>query len=197
NDRGAFPGLHTSHRPHPHRFQRGVIQLPRIILSHIPSESAQIRHVKQKMNILMDGLIEVFNAGRVGEAGHIVSQILDKNPTDCDALNFKAEIECQAGHNREAAKHLAHCVQLAPHNEVYRHNYAVVLADSRNLDLSLSETEILLVGNPRNVLFRYLDARILLRNNKYEPALVVLRQLTDEYPEAPEFHVCLLAPFAA
>src|SRR6202007_1088223 len=48
---GAFAGLYAPHGADAHRFQRRVIQLAGIILSHSTSESDQIRNVKKKVEI--------------------------------------------------------------------------------------------------------------------------------------------------
>src|SRR4029077_20613521 len=45
---GAFPSLNATHGAHAHRFQRRVIQLASIVLSHPPSESHQDSPCQQK-----------------------------------------------------------------------------------------------------------------------------------------------------
>ena len=54
---GAFASLYAAHGAGAHLFQRRVIQLASIVLSHLPSESDEIRPVNKNVQLLVDGLI--------------------------------------------------------------------------------------------------------------------------------------------
>ena len=51
---GAFASLYAAHGADAHLFQRRVVQLASIVLSHLPSESDEFRPVNSNVELLMD-----------------------------------------------------------------------------------------------------------------------------------------------
>src|SRR5260370_4945094 len=58
NDFGAFARLNAAHGADAHCFQRRVIQLASIIMTHAESESDSTCPVNKNVKLLMDGLIQ-------------------------------------------------------------------------------------------------------------------------------------------
>src|ERR1035441_8874334 len=57
DDLGTFAILNTLHRAHAHLFQRLMIKLSRVVISHAGTESIPVHAVKQNIELLMNGLI--------------------------------------------------------------------------------------------------------------------------------------------
>ena len=57
DDLGAFSFVHTPHGTYPHRFQRLVIELAAVIVSHATREPPARLPVNKNVNLFMDRLI--------------------------------------------------------------------------------------------------------------------------------------------
>jgi tetratricopeptide (TPR) repeat protein len=133
----------------------------------------------------------MLETGRMAEARRNVSRHLANYPMDPDALNLIAHIAEQEGRLDEAERSLAISVQVNPDIDIYRYNYAALLAKVGKVTGALSETEILLQKCPDNILYINMMASLLSRTEKYHAAAVLYRKLVCENPDAAEFWIGL------
>jgi tetratricopeptide (TPR) repeat protein len=111
---------------------------------------------------------------------------LDRNPADVDALSLMAQTQMRLGRLNTAAALLMRCLELAPDFMAARFEYAKMLFRLSRYTDSLRETEILLTADGGNPLFRRLKAHNLSVIGDDRDSLDIWKQLVDEEPDRAE-----------
>ncbi|MGD0190410.1 MAG: sulfotransferase [Rhizomicrobium sp.] len=115
-----------------------------------------------------------------------LTEYLERNPADTDALNLMAQVQMRLGRLHGAARLLARCLELAPDFTAARFAYAKLLFRLNRFTDSLCETETLLARDGGNPLFRRLKAHNLSVVGQDETALAIWKQLAHEDPDRAE-----------
>jgi tetratricopeptide (TPR) repeat protein len=126
--------------------------------------------------------VALLNANRLGPASTLLRDFLKAHPHDVSALHLMAKTVARQGRNADAEALLAQCVELAPDQASPRFSYVNVLLQANKPETALKEIELLLKQEPRNPLFRRLEAVALEAINDYAGAAAVWLGLTEDYP---------------
>ena len=84
---------------------------------------------------------------------------------------------------------LARCVGAAPDYEAGRFVYASTLYQRNRLDASLAQLELLLAGEPHNILHLDLKAAVLGAMGRHHDSMLCRRQLAESHPNSSELRV--------
>jgi tetratricopeptide (TPR) repeat protein len=129
---------------------------------------------------------EALGEGRADVAEPLLKRFLAKRPNDPDALNLMADVARRAGRLDEAERLLARAVALAPDGAGFQFNYALILRRSNKFADALAQLDAILATDPENPLARERKAATLPLLGRDEEALVLLRELAQEFPEWPD-----------
>ena len=125
-------------------------------------------------------------ANRPGAAAALLQQHLKAQPRDARALHLLAESAARSGQLAQAEAMLAQCVALAPQSEAARFAYANILIRVAKPEAALGEAATLLAREPRNPLFRRLEALALEAMDDFTAAAEIWRGLLKDYPSRPD-----------
>ncbi|HEY2446904.1 MAG TPA: sulfotransferase [Rhizomicrobium sp.] len=122
------------------------------------------------------------NANRPDVAEQSLSAYLKKRPRDADALNLMADTSLRLDRKNDAEELLARCVSEAPGFDAARFNYASVLRQTNKPAAALEQLTLLLKKDPRNPLYRDLEALLLAAVGNHEASLACRRGIAQDYP---------------
>jgi tetratricopeptide (TPR) repeat protein len=112
----------------------------------------------------------------------LVRSFLQRHRDDVDALNLLAEVAMRREQKSDAEALLARCVALAPGFDAARFAYANALQQMNKPAAALEQAEKLLAKEPRNPLYRDLEAVILSSMGEHASALARRREQARDYP---------------
>jgi tetratricopeptide (TPR) repeat protein len=121
-------------------------------------------------------------ADRPDIAEPLVRSFLQRHRDDVDALNLLAEVAMRREQKSDAEALLERCVALAPGFDAARFGYANALQQMNKPAAALEHAERLLAKEPRNPLYRDLEAIVLSSMGEYGRALARRRELARDYP---------------
>jgi tetratricopeptide (TPR) repeat protein len=121
-------------------------------------------------------------ANRPDIAEPLIRSFLQRHRDDVDALNLLAEVAMRREQKSEAEALLVRCVALAPGFDAARFAYANALQQMNKAPAALEHAEKLLAKEPRNPLYRDLEAVILSSMGDHARALARRREQARDYP---------------
>jgi tetratricopeptide (TPR) repeat protein len=124
------------------------------------------------------------DANRIDVAERMLREFLNSHPRDPDALYLLAQCALRRELKSDAESLLAQSLACAPDFDAARFSYANTLHQLNKPVAALQEAEKLLAGDPRNPIYRDLEAVALSAMGEYERALACRRALAEEYPNA-------------
>jgi len=127
---------------------------------------------------------EAYDANRIDVAERILREPLTSNPDDPDALYLLAQCALRRELKPEAADLLAQSLASAPDFDAARYSYALTLQQLNKPVAALEEVEKLLRKEPRNPIYRDLEAVTLSARGEYGRALACRRTLAEDFPNA-------------
>lgn len=125
------------------------------------------------------------DANRPDRAEQLLRSFLDRRGSDIDALNLLAEAMLRRGRRSEAVALLERCLACDPGFDLARYNRALALHGCNRPVAALNEVERLLAKEPRNPLYRDLQALALTASGNHDAALACRRATADDYPGSP------------
>jgi len=132
---------------------------------------------------------EAYDANRIDVAERILQEPLTSNPDDPDALYLLAQCALRRELKSEAEILLAQSLASAPDFDAARLSYAYTLQQLNKPVAALEETEKLLAREPRNPIYRDLEAVTLSSMGEYGRALTCRRKLAEEFPQGAKILV--------
>ncbi|MGH6878729.1 MAG: sulfotransferase, partial [Rhizomicrobium sp.] len=136
-----------------------------------PLRHSRLREVRQ-----------VLDANRPDVAEHMLADFLKDHADDLDALSLLAEAATRRERKSDAEKLLARCVELAPDFAAARFDYGHALHQMNKPAAALEQAEKLLAKEPRNPLYRDLEAIALSAMGLHARSLACRRALAEDYP---------------
>ncbi|MFL5236188.1 MAG: tetratricopeptide repeat-containing sulfotransferase family protein [Rhizomicrobium sp.] len=121
--------------------------------------------------------------GRLTFAEEELARYLNLHPADADAIFLMARTQLRLGRQAQSIILLKRCVELTPHFIAARYNYADLLLRAKDFPSAMDEIARLLATDPRNPLFRQLQANVLRSVGEGARSVDILGQLAAEYPE--------------
>jgi tetratricopeptide (TPR) repeat protein len=122
------------------------------------------------------------DAGRLEPARAELQKHLARQPADVDAIYLNARTALRLGRRDEALDHLSRCLRIAPGFAAARFNRASLLVQAWRFDEALEDLRLLRRADPRNPLFRQLEANVLETIGDNERSLALCEQLAQENP---------------
>src|SRR5579864_6075082 len=113
---------------------------------------------------------QAYDTGQIEIAERLVREFLDGHPDDPDALYLLAQCALRRELKSDAEPLLAKCLARAPDFDAARFAYANTLQQLNQPVAALGETQKLLAKEPRNPVFRDLEAVVLSAMGEYERA---------------------------
>ncbi len=126
--------------------------------------------------------VKLMREGKIGQAEHIVRNLLKKFPADVSAIRVLADIGVKLGKLKDASHLLARSLELAPDFHAARHSYAMVLLRSQKPEAAIIEAEKLLAQEPNNPNFLTLKGSILVRIGDHKEAIKIYEKVLSHYP---------------
>ncbi len=123
-----------------------------------------------------------YDANRIDIAEQLLRDFLNRHPRDPDALYLLGQCLLRRELKSDAETILAECVARAPDFDAARFSYANTLHQLNKPLAALKETEKLLKKEPRNPIFRDLEALTFSSMGQFERALACRRTLAEEFP---------------
>jgi tetratricopeptide (TPR) repeat protein len=120
--------------------------------------------------------------GHLELARSVLDRHLARQPADVDALHLLARAALRMNRRAEAYELLARCLRIAPDFAAARFNRANMLVRDWRFDEALDDLGVLLRTDPRNPLFRQVEANVLETIGDNERSLAVCEELAQENP---------------
>src|SRR5579862_724372 len=136
-----------------------IATLMEVLLRPRPTRHAEIRQA-----------YKAYDANRTDIAEQLVRDFLKRRPRDPDALYLLGQCLLRGDLKTDAEPVLAESVAVAPNFDAARFAYAHLLRQLNKPVAALEETEKLLAKEPRNPLYRDLEAIILSAMGEHERA---------------------------
>lgn len=152
-------------------FEAHIAALVQRLQAPRPLRNARLREARQ-----------AFDANRLDMAERILRDVLQRHARDPDALYLLAECLLRREMKSDAETLLADCVAQAPDFDAARFCYANTLQQMNKPVAALKEAETLLAKEPRNPIYRDLEAIALSAMGEFHRALECRRALAEEYP---------------
>ena len=130
--------------------------------------------------------IELFRAGKFGQAERLCREFVGENPTNVTAIRLLAEIGIKVGVYIDAENLLKRCLELAPDFRLARLNYANVLGKREKLEEALAQVDRLLEAEPDKPAYLAQRAAILVRMGDFARALPCYEYLLTHFPAQPK-----------
>ncbi|HEY6579364.1 MAG TPA: sulfotransferase [Rhizomicrobium sp.] len=124
----------------------------------------------------------VLDSNRPDLAEPILAGFLKNHVDDVDAMSLLAEAATRRDRKPDAEKLLARCVELAPDFDAARFDYGHALHQMNKPAAALEQAEKLLAKEPRNPIYRDLEAIALSAMGDHARALACRRALAEDYP---------------
>jgi predicted Zn-dependent protease len=122
------------------------------------------------------------HANRPDIAGRLLTEFLKDRPGDVDAMNLLGETAMREERKSDAEALFMRCIQESPGFDAARFNYATALQGMNRPADALGQVRKLLAKEPRNPLYRDLEAVVLSAMGSHEAALDRRRELARDYP---------------
>ena len=130
--------------------------------------------------------IELFRAGKFGQAERLCREFVNENPTNVTAIRLLAEIGIKVGVYIDAENLLRRCLELAPDFHLARLNFANVLGKREKLEEALAQVDRLLQTVPDKPAYLAQRAAILVRMGDFARALPCYEYLLTRFPAQPK-----------
>jgi tetratricopeptide (TPR) repeat protein len=154
-------------------FEAHIAALLNALLGPRPLRNPRLREARQ-----------AFDASRLDIAEPLLHALLKKHPRDPEAMYLLAQCLLRRDLKSDAETLLADCVARAPDFAAARFSYANTLVQVNRSAAALEQTVTLLKEEPKNPIYRDLEAVVLSALGAFERALDCRRALADEYPRA-------------
>src|SRR5437870_4426799 len=155
----------------------------------VKAAATALRQKRPLKNARLREAAEALQSGRADEADRLLSKYLALRPNDPGALFLAGETALKLGLKERAEALLARCVGAAPDYEAGRFVYASTLYQRNRLDASLAQLELLLAGEPHNILHLDLKAAVLGAMGRHHDSMLCRRQLAESHPNSSELRV--------
>lgn len=123
---------------------------------------------------------------RLDIAEQILRNFLERHPIDVAAIRMLADVYRRLGRFEDAAKFLAHCLELAPDLDAARYNYAVVLHRQARSAEALVHIDMLLKKDPQNQGTRSLKVAVLVQIGEQQQAVDICAGVLKDFPGQPK-----------
>jgi len=120
--------------------------------------------------------------GRLEPAALELKKHLARQPADADAIYLQARTALRLGRRDEALALLARCMRIAPGFAAARFNRASLLVQAWRFEEAREDLQLLRRSDPRNPLFRQLEANLLETIGDTERSLAMFEELAQENP---------------
>jgi len=157
--------------------------------AHIAALMNELQERRPIRNPKIQAAREAYDANRIDVAEQILREPLTRNRNDADALYLLAQCALRRDLKSDAENLLAQSVANAPDFDAARFSYALTLQQLNKPVAALKELEPLLQKEPRNPIYRDLEAVALSASGEYGRALACRRALAEEYPNAAKILV--------
>jgi tetratricopeptide (TPR) repeat protein len=128
-------------------------------------------------------IAEHIDRGRLEIARAELEKHLARQPADADALHLMARAALRQGRRGEAYEHLARCLRIAPDFAAARFNRVNMLVKDWRFEEAQEDLRVLLRADPRNPLYRQVEANVLETTGDNERSLALCEQLALENPQ--------------
>ena len=152
--------------------------------AHIAALLERLQAPRPLRNAKLRAAWEAYDANRIEVAEHLLREVLTSHPRDADALYLLAQCALRRELKSDAESLLAKSVASAPDFAAARFSYANTLLQLNKPVAALKETEALLHEEPRNPIYRDLEALALSAMGNYARGLTCRRALAEEFPNA-------------
>ena len=150
------------------------------------AEDASIRQFEASIaDVRLREAVAALKERRFALAEQLLTECLEKNSRDVNALKLLAEVCINGERQSEAERLLRHCLEIAPEFAAARYRYASTLYVQGKYDAASTQIDILLSHDPKNAQYRNLKAAILGLIGDFENALKWHEALVAEYPNQP------------
>lgn len=129
--------------------------------------------------------------GDVYSAERVLRAYLQTNPRHVEAMHLLAQIAMRLDVLDDAEFLLESVLTFAPHFQLARYDYAMVLSLRQKHTRALNEARTLLESNPTDRAFRTLYANACVGLGKHEAALREFHALLSETPDNAELHLSI------
>jgi tetratricopeptide (TPR) repeat protein len=157
-----------------------------------PAKAENAKRELEKLAGLPQAVVTAFSLysdGELEDAERLVRHYLQENGDHVEAMRLLAQIGSQHDVLDDAEVLLAKVLQLAPHHDVARYEYAIVLLRRHKHAEAATHMEALLAREPKNRLFLTTYATVCAGLGRIEEALPRYRELLKEAPYDPELHL--------
>ena len=127
--------------------------------------------------------------GETADAERLVRQYLLQHGDHVEAMRLLAQIGVRHDILDDAEVLLAKVLQIAPHHDVARYEYAIVLLQRHKHAEAAAQMETLLAREPENRMYLTTYATVCAGLGRIEQALPRYRELLRERPDDPELHL--------
>jgi len=124
-----------------------------------------------------------FQNRRYDAADVMLSQRLEKNPEDVEALRMLANVKAEREDYVEAERLLGECLRLAPGYSSARHDLARILHSQQKANPMVPLLERLLVLEPHNIHYLSLLSSAYSILGRHENATRLIREILAEFPD--------------
>ena len=152
--------------------------------AHIAALLEELQARRSLRNPKLRAAREAYDANRIDVAERALREFLNSHPHDPDALYLLAQCALRRDLRSDAESLLAQSLAHARDFDAARFSYANTLHQLNKPLAALKEAETLLARDPRNPIYRDLEAVALSAMGEYERALTCRRALAEEFPHA-------------
>ena len=152
--------------------------------AHIAALLERLQAPRPLRNAKLRAAWEAYDTNRIDVAEQLLREVLHSHPRDADALYLLAQCALRRELKSDAETLLAKSVAGAPDFAAARFSYANTLLQLNKPVAALKETETLLQEEPRNPIYRDLEALALSAMGNYARGLACRRALAEEFPNA-------------
>ncbi|HEY2200782.1 MAG TPA: tetratricopeptide repeat protein, partial [Solirubrobacteraceae bacterium] len=161
----------------------------------VNGEPAKAQHAQgelEKLAALPQAVVTAFSLysdGEIADAERLVRQYLLQHGDHVEAMRLLAQIGVKHDILDDAEVLLAKVLQIAPHHDVARYEYAIVLLQRHKHAEAAAQMETLLAREPENRMYLTTYATVCAGLGRIEQALPRYRELLKERPDDPELHL--------
>jgi tetratricopeptide (TPR) repeat protein len=157
-----------------------------------PAKAENAKRELEKLASLPPALVTAFalySDGELGDAERLVRQYLQQSGDHVEGMRLLAQIGVRHDVLDDAELLLAKVLQLAPHHDVARYEYAIVLLQRHKHAEARAQMQTLLARQPENLDYLTTYATVCAGLGSVEQALPRYRELLKERPEDPDLHL--------
>jgi tetratricopeptide (TPR) repeat protein len=159
-----------------------------------PAKAENAKRELEKLAALPQAVVTAFSLysdGELEDAERLVRQYLLQNGDHVEAMRLLAQIGTRHDVLDDAEVLLAKVLQMAPHHDLARYEYAIVLLRRHKHAEAATQMEALLAREPKNRLYLTTYATVCAGLGRIEEALPRYRELLKEVPDDPELHLSI------